>query len=169
MATVGLTSVGAMVTPGHGLWADAASELDLMVAAAPELAITMNAMVMTTDVDELEDAKDRIDRGGRRLRFLGVKVITDGSLGGRTAAMDDGYTDKPQERGLFRVTREETLEVARRSIALGGVVAIHANRGCRQRIHARYLREAARRGCARRLAPHRTRIGAARVRSRPHR
>ena len=126
MATVGLTSVGAMVTPGHGLWADAASELDLMVAAAPELAITMNAMVMTTDVDELEDAKDRIDRAGRRLRFLGVKVITDGSLGGRTAAMDDGYTDKPQERGLFRVTREETLEVARRSIALGGVVAIHA-------------------------------------------
>ena len=126
MATMGLTSVGAMVTPGHGLWADSSSELDLMLAAAPELAITMNTMVMTTDVTELEDAKERIDRGGRRMRFLGVKVITDGSLGGRTAAMDDGYSDLPGERGILRVSRDETLAVSRRSIELGGVVAIHA-------------------------------------------
>lgn len=126
LATMGLTSVGAMVTSGHGLWADATSELDLMLAAAPELAITMNTMVMTGDVDELERAKDRIDRAGRRMRFLGVKVITDGSLGGRTAAMDEGYSDMPDERGLLRVRRDETLDVARRSINLGGVVAIHA-------------------------------------------
>ena len=99
MATMGLTSVGAMVTHGQGLWADASSELDLMLAAAPELAITMNTMVMTTDVKELEEAKERIDRGGRRMRFLGVKVITDGSLGGRTAAMDDGYSDLPGRAG----------------------------------------------------------------------
>ena len=126
MATLGITSLGAMVTPGKGVWADATSELDLMIDAAPELAITMNVMVMNTDLAGLEAAKDRIDRAARRMRFLGVKVVTDGSLGGRTAAMDDAYSDDDGERGLLRVDRDETIALARRSIDLGGIVAIHA-------------------------------------------
>ena len=126
MATMGLTSVGAMVTPGRGLWADAGSELDLMLDAAPELAITMNVMVMNTSIEDLERAKDRIERAGRRMRFLGVKVVTDGSLGGHTAAMIEPYSDNASERGLLRVDRDETLALARRSLELGGIVAIHA-------------------------------------------
>ncbi len=126
MASMGLTSVGAMVTPGDNLWADASTELDLMIAVEPELAITMNTMVMNTNLAGLEAAKKRIDRAGRRLRFLGVKVTTDGSLGGRTAAMDDGYSDDESQRGLLRVDYDETLALARRSIELGGIVAIHA-------------------------------------------
>ena len=97
-----------------------------MLAAGPELAITMNVMVMNTDLAGLEAAKERLDRAGRRLRFLGVKVVTDGSLGGHTAAMDDGYSDNPGERGLLRVDFDETLELSRRSLELGGIVAIHA-------------------------------------------
>ena len=126
MATVGLTSVGAMVIPGQGIWADPTSELDLMLAAEPELAITMNAMVMNTNVDELETAKARLDRAGPRLQFLGVKIVTDGSLGGRTAAMLDGYSDDTNQRGLLRVEKSQTLALARRSLDLGGIVAIHA-------------------------------------------
>ena len=126
MATMGLTSLGAMAIPGHGLWADASSELDLLLSAAPDLAITMNVMVMNTTVDDLEVAKHKLDRAGRRVNFLGVKIVTDGSLGGRTAAMIDDYSDEPDQRGMMRVEREETMALARRSLALGGIVAIHA-------------------------------------------
>ncbi len=126
LATLGLTSIGAMVSTGAGPWANAISELDLVLGAAPELAVTMHAMVMTMDPDELERAASRLERAGPRLRFLGVKVITDGSLGGHTAAMDDPYEDQPDERGMLRVTREDTLAVSRRALDLGGVVAIHA-------------------------------------------
>lgn len=126
MATMGLTSVGAMLVPGQGLWADAASELDLALEAAPELAITMNVMVMNTSIEALESAKERIDKAGRRMQFLGVKIVTDGSLGGHTAAMLDPYSDNKDERGLLRVDRDETLALSRRSLELGGIVAIHA-------------------------------------------
>ncbi len=132
MASVGLTAVGAMVTPGPGLWCDTAPELDVFLAAAPELAVPMHTLVATTDPDQLEASAVRIERAGPRVHFLGVKMFSDGSLGGHTAAMDAPFSDRPGELGTSRLTMDQALGAGRRSLALGGMVAIHAigDRAC---------------------------------------
>ncbi len=132
MSASGITAVGAMVTPGPGLWCDTAPELDVFLAAASELALTMHTLVATTDPDELETARDRIDRAGPKVRFLGVKMFSDGSLGGHTAAMNEPFSDRPGELGTTRLGRDEAMKAGRRSLALGGMIAIHAigDRAC---------------------------------------
>lgn len=132
MAAVGLGSVGAMVAAGTSLWADTNTELDLFVAAAPELAVTMHTLVAAMDPDELEQAATRIEGATGPVRFLGVKLFSDGSLGGHTAAMDEPFSDRPGELGTNRLTMDQALAAGRRSLALGGMVAIHAigDRAC---------------------------------------
>jgi predicted amidohydrolase YtcJ len=132
MAALGLSSVGAMVAAGASLWADASSELDVFVRAAPDMAVTMHTLIAATDPDELEAAATRVEQAAGPVRFLGVKMFSDGSLGGHTAAMDDPFSDKPGELGTNRLTMDEALAAGRRSLALGGMVAIHAigDRAC---------------------------------------
>lgn len=132
MASAGLTAIGAMVTPGPSLWCDTSPELDVFLGAAPELALTMHTLLATTDPAVLEAGAARVRAAGPRVRFLGVKMFSDGSLGGHTAAMDEPFADRPDQLGTTRLEMNEALEAGRRSLALGGMVAIHAigDRAC---------------------------------------
>ena len=60
------------------------------------------------------------------MRFAGVKMFSDGSLGGHTAAMHEGFSDLPDELGTDRLDRAWCLGMARTALGLGGRVAIHA-------------------------------------------
>lgn len=126
MASVGLTGVGAMVAADSGQWGCDGAELDVVIEAAARLPITFGVMVIAATPAELEHAAARLAGTGGRVRFTGVKMFSDGSLGGHTAAMHEGFSDAPQERGTDRLDPEWCLQMARTSLRIGGRVAIHA-------------------------------------------
>ncbi len=126
LAAVGLTGVGGMASTEAGCWAGGGSELDVLLAAAADLPITMGVFVIATDPDDLRAAAERIAAAGGALRFAGVKIFSDGSLGGHTAAMHEGFSDLPSERGTDRLDPAWAADLCRASLRLGGRVAIHA-------------------------------------------
>jgi predicted amidohydrolase YtcJ len=126
LAAVGLTGIGAMVSTDSGYWACAGPELDVVIAAAPRLPIPMGVLVAAVSPADLESAARRLAAAGGRVRFTGVKMFSDGSLGGHTAAMHEGFSDLPGERGTDRLDPAWCLDMARTAFGLGGRVAIHA-------------------------------------------
>jgi predicted amidohydrolase YtcJ len=82
--------------------------------------------VIAPDTGDLERAAGQIEDIGGRARFLGVKMFSDGSLGGHTAAMHEGFADRPEERGTDRLDPDRAHRLADRALALGGKVAVHA-------------------------------------------
>lgn len=126
LAAVGLTGVGAMIDSAAGCWGAAGSELDVVLAAARRLPIPLGVMVIAPNPGDLEVAASRLDAAGSRVRFTGVKIFSDGSFGGHTAAMYEGFADAPHERGTDRLDPVWCREMARASLRLGGRVAIHA-------------------------------------------
>lgn len=126
LASVGITGVGAMASTEPGCWAGADSEVDSLIEAGSRLPIPMSVMVIARDVADLEAAAERLAAAGPMLRFGGLKVFSDGSLGGHTAAMHHGFADAPDQTGTDRLDHEWCLRLARQSLELGGRVAIHA-------------------------------------------
>jgi len=63
---------------------------------------------------------------GERVRINGVKLFTDGSLGARTAALREPYSDEPRTSGILRHTDEELSEMVEKVDARGLQVIIHA-------------------------------------------
>ena len=126
LAATGLTGIGAMVSTDQGCWAGAGSELDVLMEAAPRLPIDVGVLVIARDHHELRRAAAAIEAAPGRLRFLGVKMFSDGSLGGHTAAMHHGFADRPDVLGTDRLDPEIARELATTSLDLGGRVAIHA-------------------------------------------
>jgi predicted amidohydrolase YtcJ len=85
---------------------------------------------------ESEGYGKRFSAGAVRLN--GVKIYSDGSLGARTAALREPYTDDPQNSGILRHTDEELASQVEKADALGYQVIIHAigDRGAEQAIEA---------------------------------
>ena len=125
LASVGLTGIGAIVGIDAGCWAGADSELGALLDAGPDMPITVRALVAADDPNDLEEAARRLGDAGPRVSFLGVKIFSDGSLGGHTAAMHEQYADRAT-KGTHRLNVDRTLALAHRSVGLGGMVAIHA-------------------------------------------
>lgn len=126
LASVGLTGVGAMVSGGSGQWGGGGTELDTVLAAAPRLPIHFGVMVIADSPAELESAAARLDATGGRVRFTGVKMFSDGSLGGHTAAMHQSFSDRTDQIGTDRIVPGAYRDMARVALGLGGRVAIHA-------------------------------------------
>ncbi|MDG7007038.1 MAG: amidohydrolase [Nitrososphaerota archaeon] len=63
---------------------------------------------------------------GDRVRINGVKLFTDGSLGARTAALREPYSDKPETTGMLRYTDEELSVVVEKVDARGLQAIVHA-------------------------------------------
>ena len=125
LAGIGLTSIGAMLGLGGGPWASFGDEVETLAAAADDLPIRLHLYVIAHSIDDLHEARLRIEHAGPRLRWAGVKIFADGSLGGHTAAMDAPFPDAPGETGTLRLTPDD-LELAKASLHAGGMVAIHA-------------------------------------------
>ena len=125
LAAMGITSIGAILGLGDGPWASFGDEVAQLVAVADRLPITVHGFVIADNVDGLADAALRMDVGSDRLRWAGYKGFADGSLGGHTAAMHAPFSDRPDETGTMRLDTSDR-ELARASLNMGGMVAIHA-------------------------------------------
>ncbi|MDH5423008.1 MAG: amidohydrolase [Acidimicrobiia bacterium] len=120
----GLTRLGAIVATGG--FFGVRDELDQLIDLAPDLPLHVSVLVYAETAAQIEHAAERLSKAGRRLSFLGMKDFTDGSLGGHTAALRRPYSDWTTELGTSRFDRDRIDPIARRSLALGGSVALHA-------------------------------------------
>ncbi len=67
----------------------------------------------------------RMGFGDDMLRFMGIKVISDGSLGGRTAYLREPYADDPSTKGVLVVPLEELRRIVKTSFTHGFQMAVH--------------------------------------------
>lgn len=77
-------------------------------------------------LDYLNKLRIRRGFGDDFLRVNGVKIITDGSLGGRTAALREEYDDDPGNTGKFIVSKDRLMEIVDKANMGGLQLAIHA-------------------------------------------
>jgi predicted amidohydrolase YtcJ len=64
--------------------------------------------------------------GDEMLRIQGIKVFTDGSLGGRTAALESPYSDSPDAQGVLIHSQDQLNSIVESASRQGFQVAIHA-------------------------------------------
>jgi predicted amidohydrolase YtcJ len=124
LAGLGITSIGAMVGYGESPFTKLAAESELWRDVAPDLPIKVHALSIASTPEHLSASAEMMTGAGPRLEWLGVKRFSDGSLGGHTAAMCDPFADD-ETTGTYRLTDSDVV-VAKHSLALGGMVAIHA-------------------------------------------
>ncbi len=120
-AAVGLTTVTDMGVSAQGYEAYRA------LAADGELPI--RAALFLTDDDALLQrwfaAGPEVD-AARRLLVRGVKLYADGALGSRGAALLEPYGDDPGNFGLLVTPGARLADLARRALAAGFQVGVHA-------------------------------------------
>lgn len=63
---------------------------------------------------------------GPRLTVRSIKLVADGALGSRGAALKDPYADEPGNRGLLILSRDDIERVARAAVERGFQVNTHA-------------------------------------------
>jgi hypothetical protein len=116
---MGITAVHDMSTADH-LKAYARAE------ARGTLRLHVASILTRPHLDILAGAG--LGAGWRRghLRLLGVKFFADGSLGARTAALREPYSDAPQTRGLLLLGAEELARAVRTAEEAGIPLAVHA-------------------------------------------
>ena len=124
LASLGLTSIGAIIDLGGDLWCGVGNELELLTEIGPDLPLRASVLVTTDDPDTLEAAAARLSSAGPLVSFLGVKQFADGSFGGHTAAMNEPFSDL-DTLGTLRIDGG-TGRMARAALAIGGRVAVHA-------------------------------------------
>ncbi|MEZ5175277.1 MAG: amidohydrolase [Acidimicrobiia bacterium] len=121
---LGITSIGAMIGYGERPHHKLAAEAELLRGIAGNLPLKVHAISIAGSAEDLDLSARVLSGGAPRLRWLGVKCFADGSLGGHTAAMETEYDDTPSV-GTYRLT-DLDIDLARHSLAQGGMVAIHA-------------------------------------------
>jgi predicted amidohydrolase YtcJ len=77
------------------------------------------------DVEEMLRGADALQWRSPLVRRGPVKILLDGSLGARTAALEAPYEDAPGERGILSIPEEELREMVARAHDAGSQVAIH--------------------------------------------
>jgi predicted amidohydrolase YtcJ len=125
VASNGVTSVHHMGALGPGgPWRELA--LFRRAHAAGRLKTRIYAAVPLSEWESLRDTIAASGRGDAWLRLGMLKGFVDGSLGSHTAAMFEGFTDKPSDTGLF-ITPPETLYARVKGADSAGLhVAVHA-------------------------------------------
>ena len=66
------------------------------------------------------------EKDGDEVRVGGVKIYLDGSLGARTAALRDPYSDAPDSSGMLTLTRDQFHKLAIKAGKAGFQLCIHA-------------------------------------------
>ncbi len=125
LAGLGLTSLGAIVGCGDGPWATLGNELDMVLAAGPAVPIRLNVLVIASTLDQLEAAASSLENAGPRVRFLGLKAFTDGSLGGHTAAMHRPFHDR-DTTGTLRLDPGWARRMVDGALRYSERIAVHA-------------------------------------------
>lgn len=108
---------------------DLLSSLYQEVAASGKLAIRVGQQYLLRNMEALQkfiDGGNRTGAGGDRFYTGPLKVIVDGSLGSRTAALRCDYADAPGEKGLFVHSDAELVEMMTLAHQHDLQMAIHA-------------------------------------------
>ena len=124
LASLGITSIGAMIGYGEQPSEKLEAEIELWCEVARDLPINVHGITITDDSSQLLAARSALNSAGSRLRWLGVKRFADGSLGGHTAAMCSPFSDV-DTTGTYRLT-DTDVAIARTCVEMGGMVCIHA-------------------------------------------
>jgi predicted amidohydrolase YtcJ len=77
-------------------------------------------------MDELVNLGLRTVFGNNMVKISFVKILADGSLGGRTAALKEPYFDKPETRGMMLYTQKELDKLILKVHKAGLQLAVHA-------------------------------------------
>ena len=129
-ARLGLTTLHCVVSP-----AGYREELDALAAlcASGSLSLTYRVYVPPEAMDYIEETRAGKFEG-LHLRINGVKIYADGSLGARTAALREPYSDDPTNTGISRYTDEELCDLVERIDTKGMQAIVHAigDRGVEQ-------------------------------------
>lgn len=119
VAQQGVTTVHNM-----GSWSDLA--IFQRAHAAGRLRTRIYAAVPLATWERLRDTVAARGRGDEWLRIGALKGFVDGSLGSHTAAMFEGFTDAPEDRGLFVNTPEDLYAWTSGADKAGLHVLVHA-------------------------------------------
>jgi len=115
----GITSVTEYLTP---------TQLALMtnyIAKKPRL-YRIAAYVWIDYLDQITDFNMKIMHRTSYIKFNGVKLMVDGSIGARTAALREPYKDDPSNKGILFFDENELNEIVRKADKLGYQLSIHA-------------------------------------------
>jgi len=85
--------------------------------------------INTYMIDEcLEDEKKLIEElsQGKFVKLRGIKFLLDGSLGSKTAALLEGYSDNPKNLGIMRMPYDELESKVIKADQLGLQISLHA-------------------------------------------
>jgi predicted amidohydrolase YtcJ len=97
--------------------------------AAGELAVRVYVMLWGADDGLLQEHFRRgpeVALGGGRLSIRSIKLMADGALGSRGAALLEPYDDDPKSTGLLILNEEQVFRVADQALQHGFQVATHA-------------------------------------------
>lgn len=95
------------------------------LVSAKMLPMRVYAMIRGTD-PVLQEWMKRGPEIGDYLTIRSIKLVADGALGSRGAAMKEPYSDEPSNRGLLITKREEIERIAKQAVASGFQVNTHA-------------------------------------------
>ena len=92
----------------------------------PNLSLNVAIYLPNSSLESVIAAHLKSGLGDQRLRFGGIKLFVDGSLGGRTAWMYEPYNEEPHNTGIPVTTREEIKERITLANQAGICTMIHA-------------------------------------------
>lgn len=98
------------------------------LASDQQLSLRVNMIIPYQFLPNLEKIGLLGPWGNEWIRCAGIKVIVDGAIAGRTAAMRNGYADAPHDHGVLLVQEQAELDATVERIHRAGYQAcIHAN------------------------------------------
>ena len=104
LASMGVTAVHACDAPLYGLPEDISIFQDLRDAGDLPVRVI-------TYADRLPDISFRSGFGDRFVHYAGLKIFLDGSLGARTAALREDFSDAPGNRGQLNHSDEDLFDL----------------------------------------------------------
>jgi len=98
------------------------------LCAAGELTLRVNMIIPYLFLPRLEQIGLLGPWGNEWVKCTGIKIIIDGAIAGRTAALKNGYTHDPQDHGVLLISEQAELDEIVGSIHRAGYQAcVHAN------------------------------------------
>ena len=122
-AKLGLTALHCIVSP-EGFREELAALAQL--AASGSLSLRYRAYVPLEALELVEAGGAFAGAQTDRLRINGVKIFADGSLGARTAALREPYSDDPSNSGILRMTDEQLSSAVEAAASKGLQAIVHA-------------------------------------------
>jgi len=120
-------AVSAGLTTVHALLRDSAHVEALQEARATgRLGVRVYMGIPVDLLDNLIGLGIKTGFGDDWLKIGCVKMLLDGSLGGRTAALKESYADDPGNKGLLLYREEELRQLVKKAHDSGYQLAIHA-------------------------------------------